>query len=1335
MKMFRRSICVLLAVVLLVGMIPAATLSVSAQSNTYVTNFSELKAALESREDSYIVVNSFTPSTYGYDYEIMRSGTHYEAGKAAINIPAGVEKQLYLNCDLDFRAVDTAASKKLFSFIRNEGVLSINGPGALKVSFNSTDCPNAIVYQADGKGALYCYGAILDATQNSSFTYGYAIHNAGAELEIKGGTYIGDSKKSGHTPVAAVYSDASKKEYGAGCFIYSGTFKASSADGTPTYGIYAISNPNNYYTAAFLEGGTFYGMCIVDGYIGDSLSNSKHDPHHYTRNGEDFNPGALKETTDTLEVVRGEPEGFTMPAYVDDFPRLKEAMESSYVDTVIVANNIKTGMYNPISFPDYASGEAEDTYKSLINVWGNKKFINDFEIELGINRCFMPTEDSVFDINVFYGVFRVDEDDCLTMDGEGSFLIAAMETRHYMDSYTNSISCLPCVVYLNGGTFELLGGTIGAEPDYVRYYREQSLSYYKYAYALAISRSGGNAYLEGGTLQGAACGRERYQIGMADSSSGGLEPVYDAYTSNVISIHEDIDFENCMVYMNGCELKSIYLNDKESSLYNEITPLQMGWVGPYGRIATEDHKYEGYAYWDACVIDEAKFSTDVSDGFTLLGGISVSQDLLSPMESKLPWDRYSSRASNNLSTVVKIDENFLEFEKLFPTPTEEEREAETKNLGKVTLGTSEMNIGFGFDVADIPKSMRDEGYSTSFSMAVYREFSLVSSFNYERTIIFADYAKTAGQYSVVINAQLKYDGEVFATKTFTYNVEVVSPITVNEISAGLSSPSVGGTGGSATCSQAGVTISATKWQVQRNGRYEDMGPSDTFVENNSYRAIITATANGGYYFADGVTAMVGGVAADGYSSRSSKTVVFYRNYTAEKPYINILINAPLPTQTVANNNLSGSIMIDTNCTRARVMSAKWTDQNGNNFTGTFAAGGKYTVKVQIKPIVGRFDAETVFKVNNNTASRVTIHPVDRYAVVEYDFRLGTSYIAITNLAEPVVYTETKAPTFNKTVSDNNNNLSISAVWLDGAGNEFTGTFSPGQKYTVKISIAATGGGTVGRYAVIINGKNPVKIENTASNVKAAYYDFYLSSDIVYFTDDSKNAVGKTMTVDIEKTAEQNDKIMEVYFNGEISYQWLKNGTAIGGATGESRKFTEADVGNTYQVKVIYGASYVISAPFEITQNSSSLSLGGTVSSEGSASDAVTVELLSGNSVLERLTLYGNSVKYAFRGIEAGSYTLRITKSGHRPYSASVNLVDKNVTRDVTLSLLGDVLLGDVDLNGKVNSADSNLLKRMIAGSYYVEVGSDSFKAGDIDGDGKLNSVDSNTLKRIIAGAI
>lgn len=59
--------------------------------------------------------------------------------------------------------------------------------------------------------------------------------------------------------------------------------------------------------------------------------------------------------------------------------------------------------------------------------------------------------------------------------------------------------------------------------------------------------------------------------------------------------------------------------------------------------------------------------------------------------------------------------------------------------------------------------------------------------------------------------------------------------------------------------------------------------------------------------------------------------------------------------------------------------------------------------------------------------------------------------------------------------------------------------------------------------------------------------------------------------------------------------------------------------------------------------------------------------------------------------------------------------------------------GDINGDGTVNAVDSNLLKRVIAGTWAIESDGNTARAADISGDGTVNAVDSNLLKRVIAG--
>lgn len=65
------------------------------------------------------------------------------------------------------------------------------------------------------------------------------------------------------------------------------------------------------------------------------------------------------------------------------------------------------------------------------------------------------------------------------------------------------------------------------------------------------------------------------------------------------------------------------------------------------------------------------------------------------------------------------------------------------------------------------------------------------------------------------------------------------------------------------------------------------------------------------------------------------------------------------------------------------------------------------------------------------------------------------------------------------------------------------------------------------------------------------------------------------------------------------------------------------------------------------------------------------------------------------------------------------------------SVMATTSLGDMNEDGKVNSLDINLLKRVLCG--VLEMSSISKEVADMNGDSLVNSVDSNYLCRFVAG--
>ena len=139
---------------------------------------------------------------------------------------------------------------------------------------------------------------------------------------------------------------------------------------------------------------------------------------------------------------------------------------------------------------------------------------------------------------------------------------------------------------------------------------------------------------------------------------------------------------------------------------------------------------------------------------------------------------------------------------------------------------------------------------------------------------------------------------------------------------------------------------------------------------------------------------------------------------------------------------------------------------------------------------------------------------------------------------------------------------------------------------------------------------------------------------------------------------------------------------------------------------------------------------GTITSYGSDSESVTVQLIEAGYTepAYETTVTGNNAAYSFETVPAGTYTLKVMKKGHAPFTKEITVGDSNVAEDVTM-----YLIGDVDGNGKVEQKDSMILSRYFAGWSGYETKIVSSAAADVDQDGELKLKDSMILSRYFAG--
>lgn len=155
--------------------------------------------------------------------------------------------------------------------------------------------------------------------------------------------------------------------------------------------------------------------------------------------------------------------------------------------------------------------------------------------------------------------------------------------------------------------------------------------------------------------------------------------------------------------------------------------------------------------------------------------------------------------------------------------------------------------------------------------------------------------------------------------------------------------------------------------------------------------------------------------------------------------------------------------------------------------------------------------------------------------------------------------------------------------------------------------------------------------------------------------------------------------------------------------------------------------------FTVKDPSASATVGGTIKSYGSASEAVTVTLLQGTSEVATKTLTGASgsvpysQNYSFPAVPAGTYTLKVAKKGHAPWTEEITVDSTAIAKDVTV-----YLWGDVNRDGKVNNTDALWVRQSSAGGRVL----DAYQKilADLNRDGKVNNTDALWIRQISAGS-
>lgn len=215
------------------------------------------------------------------------------------------------------------------------------------------------------------------------------------------------------------------------------------------------------------------------------------------------------------------------------------------------------------------------------------------------------------------------------------------------------------------------------------------------------------------------------------------------------------------------------------------------------------------------------------------------------------------------------------------------------------------------------------------------------------------------------------------------------------------------------------------------------------------------------------------------------------------------------------------------------------------------------------------------------------------------------------------------------------------------------------------------------------------------------------------SDDGKGLTSVTVMTTVAKF--DNSYTTGSYNLSSVITDFVAGGTKNDGGVSTANAF-----GNC----VVNGAS--------VTVNPGATVSGTVKDSSGKAVSGATVELYKDGTKVGTPVTTDSSGKYIIPDVSTGTYTLKAkSDDGSLNGSASVTVaVDSISNADVTLQKWQK---GDVDMNGKIDINDANIMKQYLAGN--TTLSPEQLALFDVTGDNKVDVNDPNQVLQWLAGNI
>ena len=105
---------------------------------------------------------------------------------------------------------------------------------------------------------------------------------------------------------------------------------------------------------------------------------------------------------------------------------------------------------------------------------------------------------------------------------------------------------------------------------------------------------------------------------------------------------------------------------------------------------------------------------------------------------------------------------------------------------------------------------------------------------------------------------------------------------------------------------------------------------------------------------------------------------------------------------------------------------------------------------------------------------------------------------------------------------------------------------------------------------------------------------------------------------------------------------------------------------------------------------------------------------------------GNSAAYKFENVSAGTYTLKVEKKGHAPWTESITVGSTAVAKDVTV-----YQYGDVNRNGTVTVLDASWIRQHLVGKKAFD--EYQLQLADVNKSGNISVLDASWIRQRLVG--